>query len=97
MEESFDINEVGLPASEQLGDLMSELGQFEPALEAYKATLKVAPNRFNSLYGAARAAEHDDKPKLGKSYYLTLIATADTGTKRPEFRLATEFLGGPRK
>jgi len=96
-EDSFDINEVGLPASEQLGDLMSELRQFGPALEAYKATLKVAPNRFNSLYGAARAAEHSDKPELAKSYYLRLIATADTRTKRPEFRLATAFLGEPRK
>ena len=83
-EDSFDINEVGLPANEQLGDLMSELKQYGTALEAYEATLKEAPNRFNSLYGAARAAQHSAKPKLARTYYSRLIAVADAGSNPQE-------------
>ena len=46
-----------LPAREQLGDLLLELGRPADALAAYEADLAAAPNRFNGLAGAARAAE----------------------------------------
>ena len=46
-----------LPARELLGDMLLEMGQPAEALAAYEASLREAPNRFNSLYGAARAAE----------------------------------------
>ena len=46
-----------VPARELLGDLLLELGQPGPALQEFEATLTAQPNRFRSLFGAARAAE----------------------------------------
>ncbi|HWM29521.1 MAG TPA: tetratricopeptide repeat protein, partial [Woeseiaceae bacterium] len=46
-----------LPATELLGDLLMELGRYADARAAYEASLARSPNRFNSLSGAARAAE----------------------------------------
>nr|MDQ5872630.1 hypothetical protein [Acidobacteriota bacterium] len=45
-----------LPAREQLGDLLLELGKPAEALTEYRADLAASPNRLNGLYGAARAA-----------------------------------------
>ena len=50
-----------LPARELLGDMLLEMGQPAEALAAYEASLREAPNRFNSLYGAARAAERSQQ------------------------------------
>ena len=46
-----------LPAIEQLGDLLLELDRPAEALEAYEESLRRTPGRFNSVRGAARAAE----------------------------------------
>jgi tetratricopeptide (TPR) repeat protein len=48
-----------LPAAELLGDLLMELGQFADARVAYEKSLARSPNRYNSLSGAARAAERE--------------------------------------
>src|SRR4030088_349181 len=45
-----------LAGNEQLGDLLLEQNQPEQAVAAYEASLQFAPNRFNSLSGAGRAA-----------------------------------------
>lgn len=45
-----------LPAEELLGDLLIEQKQPAAALAAYQRSLKLYPNRLNSLLGAARAA-----------------------------------------
>jgi hypothetical protein len=45
-----------LPAREQLADMLMELERYEEALSEYKASMKRAPNRYNSLTGAIRAA-----------------------------------------
>ncbi|MBA2704204.1 MAG: hypothetical protein H0U60_10165 [Blastocatellia bacterium] len=45
-----------LPAREQLGELLLELKQPTAALQEFETSLRSAPNRFNGLYGAARAA-----------------------------------------
>jgi hypothetical protein len=45
-----------LPAHELLGDLLMELRKPADALAAYRRSLELYPNRFNSLRGAARAA-----------------------------------------
>ena len=46
-----------LPAREQLGDLLLELGRPAEALAAFEVSLAAAPNRLNGLTGASRAAE----------------------------------------
>jgi len=48
---------VILPARELLGEMLLELKQPAQAMAEFEATLSTAPNRFNSLSGAARAAK----------------------------------------
>jgi len=76
-----------LPAGEQLGELLLELGQPAEALAAYEAVLTASPNRFNALYGAGLAAERANQGMVALGYYRTLLqvaATADPGNVRLE-------------
>jgi hypothetical protein len=45
-----------IPAREQLGDVLLESKQPQPALQAYRAALIAAPGRRGALEGATRAA-----------------------------------------
>src|SRR5262249_9568531 len=58
-----------LPAREMLGDLVLETGQPAKALIEFEASLRNAPNRFNGLSGAARAAAASGDRKKAKTYY----------------------------
>jgi tetratricopeptide (TPR) repeat protein len=80
-----------LPAREQLGDLLMEQGQPDAALPEYEKALKVAPNRFNALAGAARAARGSGQPKLAAGYYRDLLGASKTG-ERPEVQEARAYL-----
>jgi tetratricopeptide (TPR) repeat protein len=91
-----------LPAREQLGELLVELKQPVEALQEFETSLGQAPNRFNGLYGAARAARlAADKSKLAadqkkaKTYYTKLLELSHhaDGT-RPELEEAKAFLAG---
>ena len=82
-----------LPAREQLGELLLELKRPLAALQAFEASLRRAPNRFNGLYGAARAAKLAADQKRAKTYYgklVTLCRQADS--IRPEIEEAKAFL-----
>jgi len=82
-----------LPAREQLGELLLELKRPLAALQAFEASLGAAPNRFNGLYGAARAANLAADQKRAKTYYgrlVTLCRQADS--VRPEIEEAKAFL-----
>ncbi len=82
-----------LPAREMLGDLLIELKQPREALTAYEAALEVSPNRFNGLYGAARAAELTGNLRKEVALYRKVIAICPSGdAKRAELRYAREFL-----
>jgi tetratricopeptide (TPR) repeat protein len=63
-----------LPAREQLGDLLLELGKPAEALAEYRADLTASPNRLNGLYGAARAARLSGDTAAAKSYYEKVLA-----------------------
>lgn len=82
-----------LPAREMLGDLLLELKQPTQALQEYEAALQTAPNRFNSLYGAARAAELAGNRQKARTYYtkLTMICRHANGA-RPELHQAKAYL-----
>jgi tetratricopeptide (TPR) repeat protein len=84
---------VILPAREMLGDLLLELKQPARALKEYEAALQTAPNRFNSLYGAAHAAELGGNRQKARAYYtkLTTICGHANG-QRPELQLAKAYL-----
>ena len=83
-----------LPARELLGDMYMELRQYDKALEAYEADLAGHANRFNGLFGAAKAAEKMGDKEKAKTYYKQLLHIANTdGTERSEITTARQFLG----
>ena len=63
-----------LPARELLGDLFLDLGRAAEALKEYESTLARSPGRFNSLAGAARAAERAGDLGKARGYYAQLVA-----------------------
>jgi hypothetical protein len=67
-----------LPAREQLGDLLLELGKPADALAAYDADLRAAPNRLNGVGGARRAAEAAGQPDRAKEFEAQLRALCGT-------------------
>jgi tetratricopeptide (TPR) repeat protein len=82
-----------LPARELLADLLLDLGRPGEALKEFEASLQSAPNRFNSLFGAARAAElSGDREKAGKFYAQLLSICARADGDRPELTAAKRFL-----
>ena len=68
---------VILPARELLGDMLLELKQPREAIAEFEATLRTAPNRFNALSGAARAAKLSGENEKAKTYYAKLLANCD--------------------
>lgn len=82
-----------LPAREQLGELLLELKQPGAALREFETSLKSAPERFNGVYGAARAASLGGDSKSAKIYYAKLVAlTRQSASDRPEIGEAKTFL-----
>ena len=82
-----------LPARELLGDMLLEMGQPTEALAAYEASLREAPNRFNSLYGTARAAERSQNIERARALYAALLAQCVANSPRPELAQARRFAG----
>jgi tetratricopeptide (TPR) repeat protein len=83
---------VAVPAREMLADLLLELKRPREALSAYQAVLKAAPNRFNALLGAARAADALGIDAQVRGYYRQLIAVAATDADRPEVEAVRAYL-----
>jgi tetratricopeptide (TPR) repeat protein len=82
-----------LPARELLGDLLMELQRPSQALVEYEASLQLNPNRFNGLYGAARAAELSGDRAKAAAYYRQLLAACEKAdSERQEVRRARLFL-----
>ena len=82
-----------LPAREMLGDLLSELNQPDLALKEYEKSLEISPNRFHSIYGAARAAELAKNHAKARSYYEKLAAlTEQADDSRPELQQTKKYL-----
>jgi hypothetical protein len=83
----------GIPAREQLADLLLEAKRPQQALTEYQTDLKLNPNRFNGLYGAARAAEAAGKQKDATEYYALLLKVCDgSNSTRPELTHARELV-----
>src|SRR5260370_12401516 len=84
-----------LPARELLGDMLIETGAPAAALAEYQATLKITPQRFRSVAGAARAAELAGDRATARTYYNELWALGKSARDaRPELLDAAAF---PRK
>jgi tetratricopeptide (TPR) repeat protein len=75
----------GIPAKEMLADLLLELKRPQEALREYEADLKLNPNRFNALYGAAQAAASLGDTAKAASYYAQLVKLCSgSPSTRPE-------------
>ena len=82
-----------LPAREQLGELLLELKQPSAALTEFETSLRTTPERFNGLYGAARAATLASDQKKARTYYEKLLTiTRQADTARPAIAEAKAFL-----
>jgi tetratricopeptide (TPR) repeat protein len=81
------------PARELLGEMLVELGQPAEALREFEASHLVEPNRFQGLYGAARAAELAGDSAKARTYYGRLV-TLGKGADgdRPELKQARSFI-----
>ena len=64
---------------------MVDIASCELALAEYESVLKLAPNRFNALYGAASAAEAKGDAAAAADYFRKL-AIVGAGGERPELQ-----------
>jgi hypothetical protein len=87
-EEDEGVTYSRVPAREMQADMLLELKRSSEALAAYKAALRDSPRRFNSLYGAARAAELAGNAAEAREYYATLVQSCDPAADRPELKQA---------
>jgi hypothetical protein len=82
-----------VPSRELLGDLLVELNQPTQALSAYELSLTTEPNRFRSIYGAAKAADRSGDAVKAKAYYQQLANLGShADTERQELVEAKTYL-----
>ena len=86
--------EVDIPAREMLADMLLSLNQPENALAEYEKSMKIDPNRFNGLAGAARAAELAHQSAKASAYSAQLLKNCGDApnSDRPELRSAKTVL-----
>jgi tetratricopeptide (TPR) repeat protein len=77
-----------LPARELLADMLLDMGRHQEAHEQYLQALERSPNRFNSLYGAGRAAELAGDDTRAAEYYRKLVDTAAADAQRKRLKHA---------
>jgi tetratricopeptide (TPR) repeat protein len=82
-----------LPARELLGDLLVELGRPADALTAYERSLRDAPNRLNTLAGAAHAAKLAGDSARARRYAEQAVALCGSGCARPAVQRVKAQLG----
>lgn len=75
------------PAREMFAQMLSLENHPRRSLTEYEAVLQIAPNRFNALYGAGRAAEVAGNTAASHKYFQQLIKVA-VGSERPELSAA---------
>ena len=66
---------------------------YEAALKEFETAILAAPNRFNGLYGAAKAAELSGDREKARNFYAKLAAVSERSDgERPELQAAKMFL-----
>jgi len=94
-QDEYGKGEVEIPAREMLADILLESDHPEEALAEYERSMKIDPNRFNGLYGAARAAQLAGQPAAAQKYYAQLVKNCAGATSdRPELARAREEVAG---
>jgi len=88
---------VGIPAREMLADMLLEAKRTADALAEYKVVLKNAPNRFDALLGAGRAAQASGDPVRAQTFYAKLRQMSSAGADRSELAEAKTVGRGDRR
>jgi hypothetical protein len=86
--------EVDIPAREMHADMLLAEGEPAEALAQYKMDLKLSPDRFNALAGAAQAAVAAGHADEGTRFYRQLLRVTHCGreSRRPEIIRANAYL-----
>ena len=78
-----------LPAREQLGELLLELGRPDEALDCLRSIAQRAPRRLAGVYGAARSAKLAGNDAKARRYFAELLEmTKASDGSRAEIREA---------
>ncbi len=82
------------PAREMLGEMLLEDNRPAEALKEFKASLVQNPNRFWSLYGAAKAAKLSGNADVAHSYFQKLSVLGERADQpaRPQLAEARHLL-----
>jgi len=92
-EDSLGDEPQGIPTREMIADMLLEAKRPQQALAEYQTDLKLNPNRFNGLSGAARAAEQAGKSGDATEYYALLLKVCEgSNSTRPELSRARELV-----
>ena len=81
------------PARELLAELLLELKRPSEALKEFEATLTKEPNRFRSLYGAAKAAKLAGDRQTAQAHFQALLKVAAQADKPGREELAEVISG----
>jgi tetratricopeptide (TPR) repeat protein len=81
-----------LPARELLADMLLDMGRHKEAQAEYEAALERSANRFNSLYGAGRAAELGGNKRKAAFFYKKLVEMTANNTERERLQQVRTFL-----
>jgi len=79
---------VIIPAREMLADMLLEMKRNSDALAEYTVVLRNAPNRFDALLGAGRAARAMGHNTAAQTFYAKLAENCPAGADRPELNEA---------
>ena len=71
------------PTGEMLGDMLLQMNRPAAALVAYQASLKLAPNRLDSLLGASRAAKLAGEVSISQQYVSKITTEGGQLAPRP--------------
>jgi tetratricopeptide (TPR) repeat protein len=71
------------PSDEMLGDMLSQMGQWSQALQAYQRSLELGPNRLDSLLGAKNAATSLGNSQLAAEYATKIKKEGAQQAARP--------------
>lgn len=83
-----------IPPREILAGKLLNMNKANDALMVYEENLKVNPNRFNGIYGAAVAAKKLGMQEKATKYFEELIKLAEgVDSDRAELEEAREFVG----
>lgn len=83
----------GIPAHEMIGDMLLESGHADQAMAEYELSLKNDPGRFDSLYGAAQAAEKLGRHDKANEYYAEIVKNCEGAkSERAELKHAREVM-----